>query len=205
MKFLKTFTTTLYVFLSLFVSYAFAQTSDITPTTTNLKNDIAEVEEASVQTFNIEIEVGTQSPWNKSVPIIVKVRPNQDTTRTNVTWDTPVGIEFEDKNKQTYLAIPSGQVQVYKVRVKPIVSGTYTIASTATDWGYGANFASTSSVTITFDDNLIITPQSSEYSTAVIIRYAVILLSSIIIGFILYLLSKKGFNKLKIWLKPPEL
>jgi hypothetical protein len=161
--------------------------------------------ETTVQPFNIEVEIGTQSPWDKSVPIIVKVRPNQDTTRTNITWDTPVGVELTDKNEYTYLALPKGQVQVYEVRVKPIVSGTYTIASTATDWGYGANFASTDSITITFNENHVVTPQSTGYSGSVIIRYVVITLSTALIGFLLFLLGKFGLGKLKVWLKPPEL
>jgi len=200
MKLFKQFTIAITIFLSLFITISFAQVADPIETSTNI-----ELEGSPTQPFSIELEVGTQSPWDKSVPIIVKVRPNQDTTRTNVTWDTPVGIELKDNYSTTYLALPSGQVQVYEVRIKPIVSGTYTIASTATDWGYGSNFASTTSVTITFNDHLVVTPSNSGYSTAVIIRYVILLLSSILIGFVIYLLGKKGGRKLKIWLKPPEL
>lgn len=158
-----------------------------------------------ISPFDIELVVGTQSPWTKKVPVTVKIRPSQDTTRTNVTWDYPVGINLKDPNSTNYEAIPQGQVWSYTVKVDPIVSGTYTIAATATDWGYGSNFASSISTDITFNDNLVATPAQTNYSTAVTIRYVIITLLFLLVCAIAYIFGRTGLKKLKQWLKPPEL
>lgn len=155
--------------------------------------------------FDIELVVGTQSPWNKKVPITVKVRPSQDTTRTNITWDYPVGLELSDKYESNYEAIPQGQVWSYTIKVKPVVSGTYTVAATATDWGYGSNFTSSESVSVTFNENLVVTPITAQYTTAVTVRYIVIVLLGILGMAVLYILGRIGLKSLKKWLKPPEL
>lgn len=155
--------------------------------------------------FDIELVIGTQSPWTKKVPITIKIRPSQDTTRTNITWDYPVGVDIKDSNATSYEAIPQGQVWSYTVKIDPIVSGTYTIAATATDWGYGANFASSDSINITFNDNLVVTPSTAGYSTAVTVRYIVITLLFILGGVAAYIFGRVGLKRLKQWLKPPEL
>lgn len=155
--------------------------------------------------FQLELIVETQSPWTKSLPIIVKVRPNIDTTRTNITWDAPLGLEIVDKEAGTYTAIAKGEVYTRKVWIKPIQPGTYTISATATDWGYGENVATASSRIITFGDNFVTVPQTADYTTAIAIKYAIILLGSIVGGAGLFVGAKAGLSKLAIWLKPPEL
>lgn len=155
--------------------------------------------------FDLEISLDTQSPWNKSLPIIIKIRPNIDTTRTNVTWDVPLGIEIKDSHSKDYLAIPSGETYSYTVTLKPIQSGTYTISATATDWGYGENVASTVSKSITFGDNLVTSPQTINYTTSVGIMYAIIILGILALGIVGYFVGRKALGSLKEWLKPPEL
>lgn len=163
------------------------------------------VDTGSQPPFTVEIVVGTQSPWNQRVPVTVKVRPSVDTTRTNITWDAPIGVTINDKNSQKYMVVKKGEVYTTEITIDPIVSGTYTIAATATDWGYGANFASTESINITFDENLIVTPSDPGYSSAVIFRYIIIFFGFIVLGFVLLILGKLAIKKLKEFLKPPEL
>ncbi|GAB4161849.1 MAG: hypothetical protein Fur003_5120 [Candidatus Dojkabacteria bacterium] len=172
----------------------------------NTTSDTTTEEEAPfTNPFTIEVIVGTQSPWTKKVPITVKVKPNIDTTRTQITWSSPTGVELKDNQSDQYYKLPKGEVYTRTVKVKPLQGGNYTIAATATDWGYGENVTNSESVSISFDDSLLVTPRTADYSAAVLAKWITILVITVVGGFLLFLLGKRGLKLLKEWLKPPEL
>lgn len=176
-----------------------------------LPTEIAPIEVQSGETvldsgyFTVEMIFGTQSPWDKSVPVTVKIRPQGTATRVGVTWDLPLGLEVKDSSAGKYVAIGAGEVYSYTAKIKPLQSGTYTISATATDWDYGANYATTASKNVTFTESLLTDPLTTNYSVAVMIRYAIMALILVVIGGIGIIYGKKGLKALQEWLKPPEL
>lgn len=153
--------------------------------------------------FEIRITVGTQSPWNKRVPLILTVIPNLDSERTEVSWDVPFGVEIIDGNKNFFSA-SKGKSFERKVYLLPSKSGRYTITANVTNWGYGSNYTSSENITLTFGQDLVTEPETANYTTASIIRYTMILLfaGGGIIG--IYFGFKKFKKPIKAWFKPPQ-
>ncbi|MCB9790585.1 hypothetical protein H6764_01030 [Candidatus Nomurabacteria bacterium] len=153
--------------------------------------------------FDIKIDVGTQSPWNKKVPVTLTITPNLDSNRTEVSWDVPYGVEIVDKN-QNFFSAGKGEAFKRKAYVFPGKPGTYTITANVTNWGYGSNYTSSENITLTFGTNLVTDPETSSYTIASIIRYTVILLifASIIAG--TYFGFRKFKQPIKAWFKPPQ-
>jgi hypothetical protein len=192
-----------------FSSITYAQTTDepISPDG-NLQEDDTDVPSDSdvggvTSPFTIKLVVGTQSPWTKKVPIDVVFTPTEDSSRTEVSWDAPLGITVE-KNYDDYFESLKGQVYSKRAQISASQPGTYTIVANVTNWGYGTNVTTSEEITLTFGDDLIVTPPTPGYSNAVIIKYTVILIFLLIILILSVFGIKKGLKFLKKWLQPPQ-
>ena len=153
--------------------------------------------------FSIETQVGTQSPWNKSVPVTVKFKSNIDSEKTEISWDLPAAIKVSG-SYTNYSTLKKGQVATFTANIIPVQSGTYDIVVNLTAWNNDTNYTSSNKFNVTFNDSLELTPITDSYRTAQSVKFIVIAVL-IIIGLIgLFFLGKIGLKKLKIWLKPPE-
>ncbi|KKR06072.1 MAG: hypothetical protein UT34_C0001G0112 [candidate division WS6 bacterium GW2011_GWF2_39_15] len=183
----------LFLFLTLLLTWTFLIHSPV----------YAEVPETTGDYFNVELSLGTQSPWTKSVPINVKFRSNITADKVEISWDAPEGIEIIERHPQ-FIPVEKGEVYSYTAYAKPSTSGTYNISGNITDWEFKTNYTSSASITLTFDEDKTTVPQTAGYSGAVIIKSLILLLLALGGLFGLYLLARNFVKKLKKWLEPPE-
>jgi hypothetical protein len=153
--------------------------------------------------FDVELGLETQSPWTKSVPVVVRFKSNITANKVEISWDTPNGVRVVKSHPQ-FVSVKEGEVYSYRAKIVPTAPGTYTIAGNITAWFSDTNYSSSGSISTTFDSDLVTVPETAGYSSASIIRGVILLLFSLgaIAG--LYFLSKLAINKLLAWLKPPE-
>lgn len=185
-------------------SSLYAQTTEETEeqNDSNLTSDTDESQDLS-NPFQIEMKVGTQSPWSKKVPVEVIFTPKFDSSRTQVDWDIPLGLEVE-KKYQDFFDAKKGETYSVEALIDPQQPGTYNIVVNITNWGYGSNVTSSSKMTLTFDQSRIVEPRTAGFQTASTIRYIVVLGSLVLIGIGIFFGAKKGMRSLQAWLKPPQ-
>lgn len=159
--------------------------------------------ESTSDLFTVELIADTQSPWTKSVPLIIKFRSNIDANRVEISWDAPAGVKITRSHPQ-FISVKKDQVYVYKAKLKPETSGLYNIAGNVTIWEHNTNYTTSSSINIRFDQDLMVSPQSAGYTGALIIKYITIFIIILIASTVIILGIKYLFKYLKEWLKPPE-
>ncbi len=153
--------------------------------------------------FDVDVKIGTQSPWTKSVPLYVTFRSNITAKRVEISWDAPDGVEIKRRHPQ-FISVQKGEEYSFRAVAKPSTSGTFNISGNIIDWEVDTNYASSDSVTVTFDKDLVTVPETPGYSGAVIVRGLIILLM-VLAGLAgLYFAGKIGLKKLLQWLQPPE-
>ncbi len=153
--------------------------------------------------FDIEMSLGTQSPWTKAVPINIKFRSNVTAKRVEISWDVPDGLKLKKRHPQ-FISTKKGDTYAYKAYVTPSIDGTYNIAGNIIDWEVDTNYTSSDSITVRFDEDLVTDPQTPGYSGAVLTRGLIIALfyAGLLAG--LYFALKFAYKKLLVWLTPPE-
>lgn len=153
--------------------------------------------------FTIELEIGTQSAWDGSVPITAKFLPSEDVAETEVSWDVPQGLNYS-LNYSNYFPVQKDQVYVATATFYPVTAGTYDIAVNITAWNVASNTASSKKVIISFDKNLIVTPVQAGYQANLIVKYIVLGVGGIIALFLAFILAKKGVKRFTKWFLPHE-
>jgi len=154
-------------------------------------------------TFNISVNVGAQSAWSKKVPLEITVTSTQDTDRAEIRIDSRTGLEVFQSYEQ-YVPLKAGVPTVFRPKIRSLSPGTYNITVNAVDWNYGRNYSSSESITLTFDDDQILSPKQASYRASNVTRILVLALVWIIVLGISVFLLIKLFRFLQEWLKPPQ-
>ena len=161
-------------------------------------------EDTSEDFYNIQLIVGSQSGFDKYVPIIVRITPNKTPTKTQITWEVPDDFNIRIKHREFIESLAKDETYEYKIRVKPETSGTYEIFVNVTAWEPESNYTTSTSTIISFNENLVVDGSDSNYIITTVVKILLIILFIAGIGFGIY----KGWNKLltflKEYLKPPE-
>lgn len=153
--------------------------------------------------FDVEIEVGTQSPWTKRVPVTIRFRATIDADEVGISWDAPVSLDVQEKH-DAFISVVKGEVYTATANILSDRAGAYDIAGNVTAWQYNTNYTSSASTSLTFDEDGITVPQTLGYTGAIAVKYAALGLLTIIGAVLLVFGGKVGFKKLKIWLTPPN-
>ncbi|WKZ31055.1 MAG: hypothetical protein QY318_04420 [Candidatus Dojkabacteria bacterium] len=153
--------------------------------------------------YEIDLSFGTQSPWTKKLPLIVKIKPNVDSTRTEVALDAPLGLGYK-KNFNDYFAVKEGQVYEKTITLYPENPGTYTVTVNVVDWGYSTNRSSSQNFKITFGEDLVTEPKTANYDNMNILRYIINLSLLVLLGVAAFFGGKRLLKFLKQWLQPPQ-
>jgi len=182
------------VILSLFLSFpVFAQDNQQELNETNIK---------STRYFDIQIVESTQNPFNKSVTLTATITALLDSPKTQIVWDIPNTLNANLKAKN-FFAISEGETLSQKIVIKPKTAGTNNITASVISWQHDTNYTNSATKTLTFNKNLEVVPQTSEYKTSVLIMYLGFLLLGGILTFIIIKVVKRGTQKAKKWLTPP--
>lgn len=172
------------------------QDQDSTNPSLNIANTTYQI------TFDIEIFIETQNPWNNKIPVTIRFIPSADVKETDISIIAPFGLEIDPKYKN-YFPTKAGEVYEVDAFIIPVNSGSFDIAVDITAWTADSNFTSSKKFNITLNDSLIITPQQPGYAGAQIFKLVTILLAFALFIFLMIIVGKLGINKLKNWLKPP--
>lgn len=153
--------------------------------------------------FKVDIELGTQSIFDNSVPLTVVFTPQADFSNVGIAWDSSDGYIIKN-NFKNYFPVKNGQEYRYNATMSPTKKGTYNVTVEITAWDK-SNYTSSKSYQIAFDNSLLITPMQSGYSTQLII--VVIVAIALLVGlfFVLRPIAKKLGQRFKNWIKPPKI
>lgn len=157
----------------------------------------------SNSSIEVELEVGTQSVLDKSVPLTVKFRTNFDSDNVEISWDEPHGIKIED-GKSKFVALKANEAYVYETKMSPEIAGDYNITANITAWQFNTNYTSSDTKTVVFDNNLILSPQSPEYVTMNIIKYVIVVIIGGVSVYGLVILSKRLKKTFVKWFNLPK-
>ena len=184
------------------------ETTSTTEDESTIEEETEEVvvkEETSEDFYNIELIVGSQSGFDKYVPITVRITPNKTPTKTQITWEVPDDFNIRIKHSEFIESLVKNETYEYKIRVKPEDSGNYEIFVNVTAWEPESNYTTSSSVIVSFDENVVVDSNDTNYIMSKIAKIVLIILIIVGIGFGIY----KGWEKLlaflKEYLKPPEI
>ncbi len=173
--------------------------------TTSVETDPESEEYLSKHFYTVEIIKGSQSAFDKFVPITVRITPNETPVKTQITWDIPDDMDIHKQHSEFITSLVKGETYEFKARVKPSKVGTYEIVVNVTAWQHDSNYTSSGSTLITFGENLIVDSKDSNYQISLVLKILVILLLTAGAGFGIYIGWKKLTKVLKNYLKPPEL
>lgn len=174
--------------------------------TSVLAQDIDKEEQQStniVKYFDLELVQALQTPFGKTVTYTLNIRPLMDSPKTEILWSYPATLDVKPKHKR-FIEMKEGEVYKVKSVVKPKNQGTYNISVSVISWQHDTNYTNSVGDSLNFDRNLILQPVSSEYMLANILMIVGILLIFGIGIFLLIKFSKKGAEKAKKWLTPPN-
>lgn len=176
-----------------------------TEETVSEETDTESEEYLSKHFYTVEIIKGSQSAFDKFVPVTVRITPNETPVKTQITWDIPDDMNIHKQHSEFITSLVKGETYEFKVRVKPSEAGTYEITVNVTAWQHDSNYTSSGSTLITFGKNLIVDSKDSNYQISLALKILVIILSTAGAGFGIYTGWKKLTKTLKNYLKPPEL
>jgi len=154
--------------------------------------------------YTLEIEMGSQSAFDKYVPLTIKITPNETPVKTQITWDLPDDVNIRTKHPEFIDSMVKGETYEYKIRIKPRNPGIYEVVANVTAWQHESNYTSSDSILIEFNDNLIVNPYETNYRVFNIVKIFLIVIGIGGFGFGLYIGGKKLLVVLTKYLKPPE-
>ena len=155
--------------------------------------------------YTLEIEMGSQSGFDKYVPLTIKITPNETPVKTQVTWDLADDINIKIKHPEFFDSMIKGETYEYKTRVKPTNPGSYEIVANVTAWQRESNYTSSESILIEFNENLIVDPHETNYQVFNIVKIFLIIIGFGGLGFGIYVGGMKLLVVLTEYLKPPEI
>ncbi len=158
------------------------------------------VETQTSRNFDIDVEIGTQSVWNKTVPIIVKFTPKMDNRSTEVNFDYLPGIEVRE-NYKNFFPTKKGETVSVEAIVVPNSQGVYLIGIDVISWG-DYNYINSERIRLEFDGNLELVPVQPEYTIAKNMQIGAILVATAGLMAGTFFLLKKLAPKFQKWIKP---
>lgn len=150
--------------------------------------------------FDIEVEIETQSIWNKTIPIIVKFTPKMNSEKTEISWDYTEGIEIEPLY-QNFFPTKEDETVAVRAIIYPSYAGKYSIGVNVTSWS-GFNYTNSERFYLELDENLELKPIQVSYQSQKTARTVIILILSVSTIISLFFVLKKLMPKFQAWLKP---
>lgn len=150
--------------------------------------------------LSIETSVGTQSVLDKSVKVYINIESDIESSRTEVNWDVPRGLDAMSPTEE-WFSIKEDESEVLVLEVMPEEPGIYEIVVDVTAWRYDTSYVDSEVIELTFDEDLHLSPQSSEYkrNKMLLIAGAVAVGVGLVIG--VFFLIKVFKRKFKEWLE----
>ncbi len=158
--------------------------------------------EISSQYFDISLIRGGQSAFTGNVDYTIQITSHIDSPRTKIEWNLPTALRIIPKHSE-YISMQKGQTYTLKASLKPLTSGIYTVTVSAISWQHNTNYTNSASDDVTFNENLVLQPVTSSYTTGNILKFVLIfLVAGGAIGGVIWGVKKLA-PKAKQWLTPP--
>jgi hypothetical protein len=158
-------------------------------------------QEEEFEYFNIDLEIGTQSVWNKSIPLTIYIKPERDFNRVEVTFAHSSLLDVRYRGAQ-YFPVIAGETYKLDAKIYPDRPGTHKITVSAIAWEYNTNYTSTDTIQLEIDEMKQISPQTDRYKLFNVLRYIFFVVFFAGLGVGLFFVGKKSLKKLQAWLKP---
>lgn len=154
--------------------------------------------------FEIQTTVGTQSAWSGKIPVYVSITPQIDSTRAQLKWDIPRGLETEEA-VEVWFSMETGVVRQFELWVIPDATGSYKVGVEVIAWRYDDNYVDSAEVSVNIDDNLRLSPVSAAYSRNLLfLTIGKIIVVALVVGG-MYLAARIILKKYVKWpQKPPH-
>ena len=151
--------------------------------------------------FSVEVNIQTQSPWTKKIPVEIKITPNLDSKRTEISWTTPSIIEI-DPQYDNYFFAEKGRTYTVKAYIVPVGYGSVSGSVDVIDWDYGYNYGTSEPFAFTLNQNREIIPYSDSYKRSIQQKNIAIIVGMlmffVLLVFLIIFLAKKIIAYLKI-------
>ncbi|MDD3662038.1 MAG: hypothetical protein PHG63_03140 [Candidatus Dojkabacteria bacterium] len=157
--------------------------------------DSSRVEEV----LDVEMYVGTQSVFNNTIPLYVRVLPKVSSTRAQISWHVPRGLVAEDP-EELWFSMEEDVEQVFRIDVSPQSSGSYRIVVDVTAWRFDTNYVSSTDVSFVIDETLHISPAPADYVKNIMIYRIVTVILVVLAAAGLFFGAKFAIRRFKQWL-----
>ncbi|MBD3329176.1 hypothetical protein GF357_01650 [Candidatus Dojkabacteria bacterium] len=180
-----------------------ANTTDQVDTPDGVEQTQEPLQEQAFENAEIEVELGTQSVWNKSIPVNVSFTPHITSENTEISWDVPAGIELIEEHPR-YISTVKDQPYSVRAVVNPIKGGDYRLVVNITSWTQ-TNYTTSKSIEFTLGEDLIANPPTDGYSLMIMVKYGVLGLGGLLVLGGIGFGGKFLLEWLKKYFSPPEI
>jgi hypothetical protein len=130
----------------------------LTPTPTELPSQNTPLAISTV------LQVNTQYPWNKQIPVEIQLTPRLDGQKLEITWPTKSGYIISPK-KITLSNVKKDQTYKVNFMFDPIAIGPQRVSASITLVTFEKNHITTIPVELTLDAEKIVQPIPEQYRT----------------------------------------
>lgn len=126
----------------------------------------------SAKMVNAVISIGTQYPWNKKIPVTMKVTPQVSGTRLEIKWQQNVGITWErnvgitsaTKPKTYIINNPqAGATYTVKFNLVPLAAGNQRAVADIVLTTFNSNYVISKEIPLTLTEKFVIKPTQTNY------------------------------------------
>lgn len=158
---------------------------------------------AYAQAAEVNVELGTQSVWDKKIPIIVNFTPKISSNNTEISWDVPAGINLiENHNK--FIETEAEKEYTVTAFADPINSGEYRVVVNITSWAQ-TNYTTSESVVFSVNESLVVTPPTQGYNMMLIVKYGIFAFVGVVTIAVIGFGGKFVADWAKKYFAPPEI
>ncbi len=127
-----------------------------------------ELQQSDERDLDIILSHEVQDPGSKEFFLVADIKSGIDSDRVIVEWNLPRGIKLASETDlfRSRATIYEGRTTIVKKLVVPAGQGKYQVEAVVTAIKADANYISTDSIQIEFNDNKEIIPLSEEYKQA---------------------------------------
>lgn len=160
----------------------------------------ASLNDASIQgMFEIVTQIGTQKVFGGGIPLTVWIMPKIDSTKAEVVWDLPRGLETKDET-DSWFTMVENTPRSFTITVVPSSLGKYVIVVDVTAWRYNTNYVASKEINITIDSKLHVSPAQPEYLENRTLCMVAAGIGVSLCGVLLVVGIKFGFRKYRAWM-----
>ncbi|MEI6887551.1 MAG: hypothetical protein WCK31_04940, partial [bacterium] len=172
--------------------------SAFSDTNSSISSSTSSASYGALKTLNLTLEKQVQNIFDKSEPVKLSITSSIDTDRLEISWTyDDKYLKLSEKSSE-FRTIKKGEPLVLTYNFRPLKEGVNKVYVRVQAWQNEANYPEVSSIELTFNKDLEIVPQTSEYQSSLLIfnTFKAIIFIAIAVGLIAisFILLKRFFK-----------